>query len=56
MMLELGLVGEAVHRFPDAYAAITDYARLYRVPSPQRQIRIIASSAAILTTIPAEIQ
>ncbi len=56
LMLELGLVGEAVYEFPDAYAAITDYARLYRVPSPQRQIRIIASSAAILTSIPAEIQ
>ena len=56
LMLELGLVGDAIHQFPDAYASITDYARLYRVRSIQREIRIIASSAAILQTIPAEIR
>ncbi len=56
LMLEVGLIGQAIQQFPDAYAAITDYARLYRVRGPQRQIRIIASSAAILKTIPKEIQ
>ncbi len=56
LMLEVGLVGEAVHQFPDAYASITEYARLYRVRSTHSQIRIIASSASILPTIPAEIQ
>lgn len=56
LMLNLGLVGEAIHQFPDAYASITDYARLYRVESVHSQIRIIASSGSILRTIPAEIQ
>lgn len=56
LMLEVGLVGEAIHQFPDAYASITDYARLYRARSVHSEIRIIASSAAILQTIPGEIQ
>lgn len=56
LMLEVGLVGEAIHRFPDAYASITDYARLYCLRSVHSEIRIIASSAAILQTIPREIQ
>ena len=56
LMLEVGLVGEAIHQFPDAYASITAYARLYRVHSTHSEIRIIASSAVILRTIPAEIQ
>ena len=55
LMLQVGLVGEAVHQFPDAYASITDYARLYQVRSVHSQVRIIASSAAILQSIPAEI-
>jgi hypothetical protein len=56
LMLEAGLVGEAIHQFPDAYASITDYARLYRARAVHSVIRIIASSAAILQTIPGEIQ
>ena len=56
LMLQTGLVGEAIHRFPDTYASITEYARLYRVRSVHSQIRIIASSAAILPTVPAAIQ
>ena len=56
LMLESGLVGEAIHQFPDAYASITDYARLFRARSVHSEIRIIASSAAILQTIPSEIQ
>ncbi|MDE2749444.1 MAG: hypothetical protein OXI34_10805 [Chloroflexota bacterium] len=56
LMLEAGLVGEAIHQFPDAYASITDYARLYRARSLHCEIRIIASSAAIMQTIPGEIQ
>ena len=55
LMLEVGLVGEAIHQFPDAYAAVTDYARLYLVPSTHSVIRIIGSSAAILQQIPPEI-
>lgn len=56
LMLEVGLVGEAIRQFPDVYASITDYARLYRARSIHSEIRIIASSAAILQTIPGEIQ
>lgn len=56
LMLEVGLVGDAIHQFPDAYASITDYARLYRVRSVHSEIRIIASSAAILQTIPVDLR
>ena len=56
LMLALGLVGEAIRQFPDAYASVTDYARLYRARSTHTEIRIIASSAAILPTIPSAIR
>ena len=36
LMLQTGLVGEAIHQFPDAYASITDYARLYQVDTIQK--------------------
>ena len=36
LMIQAGLVGPAVRQFPDAYASITDYARLYLVRSPHR--------------------
>ena len=55
LLLEAGLVGAAIHQFPDAYASVTDYARLYVARTPDRPARIIASSGAILTAIPAEI-
>ena len=55
LMLAMGLVGEAIHQFPDAYASITEYARLYQVQSVHSVVRIIASSAGILQDIPAEI-
>lgn len=56
LMIDLGLVGPAIRQFPDAYASITDYARLYTVYSPNRVIRIIASSGTLLQSIPPEIQ
>lgn len=56
LMLDLGLIGDAIHQYPDAYASITDYARLYTVSTPAKAVRIIANSAAILQNIPAEIQ
>lgn len=55
LMLQTGLVGEAIHQFPDAYASITDYARLYIVPTPHKPVRIIASSGTMLNQVPAEI-
>ncbi|MCY3779160.1 MAG: hypothetical protein OXG78_02525 [Chloroflexi bacterium] len=56
LLLGVGLVGEAIHQFPDAYASITDYARLYQVRSVSSLIRIIASSGAILPDIPMELR
>ena len=56
LLLRVGLVGEAIHQFPDAYASITDYARLYQARAARNVIRIVASSAAILQNIPAEIR
>ncbi|MYH66687.1 MAG: hypothetical protein F4136_13805 [Chloroflexi bacterium] len=55
LMRETGLVGEAIERFPDAYATITDSARLYLARSPHCQARIIAGSAAILPKIPRDL-
>ncbi len=56
LMLDLGLVGDAIRQFPDAYASITDYARLYRARALHCEVRLIASSATMLPTIPREIQ
>ena len=56
LMIRVGLVGPAVQQFPDAYASITAYARLYQVQTANGLIRIIASSGTILKRIPAEIQ
>lgn len=56
LMTQVGLVGEAIHQFPDAYAAITDYARLYQVRSSHSTIRIIASSAAFMRSPPPDVE
>ncbi len=56
LMIDLGLVGPAIRQFPDAYASISDYARLYTVSTPYSVIRIIASSGTLLKSIPPEIQ
>lgn len=55
LMLQSGLIGEAVRQFPDAYAPITDSARLYQVNLPKSSVRIIASSASLLQSIPADL-
>lgn len=53
LMLEAGLIGEAILRFADAYASITDYARLYvAMTQGQRPIRLIANSANMLRELP----
>lgn len=56
LMLYSGLVGEAILQFPDAYAALTDHAKLYVVETGRAAVRIIASSAALLPDVPPEIQ
>ena len=55
LLLKTGIIGQAVLQFPDAYASITDSARLYLVDTPQSQIRIIASSANRLEQIPSDL-
>lgn len=52
LMLETGLIGQAILQFPNAYASITDYARLYQVQTPSRLIQIVASSASLLQQPP----
>jgi hypothetical protein len=54
LLLRAGVIGPAVLQFPDAYAAITETARLYTVqPAAGSVVRIIASSASLLDSIPA---
>lgn len=55
LLLNTGVIGPAVLQFPDAYATITETARLYQVDTPNSTIRIIASSATLLDSIPAGI-
>ncbi len=55
LMLKTGIIGEAILTFPDAYASITEAAQLYRVDTPHTPVQIIASSAALLDSIPASI-
>ena len=56
LMLEAGLVGPAIRQFPEAYASITAYARLYQSRGPATLARIIAGSASLLQNIPAELR
>lgn len=55
LMLDTGLIGEAVKQFPDAYASITDYAKLYHVATPHQLVRIVASSGSMMQTVPSDI-
>lgn len=55
LMLQTGMIGPAILQFPDAYASITDYARLYVARAAHSPLRIIASSAALLNDLPAEL-
>jgi hypothetical protein len=52
LMLRTGLIGEAVLRFPDAYASITETMRLYGVRTPVSDIRIVAGGAIRLDSLP----
>lgn len=48
LMLEAGLIGQAILRFPNAYASLTEEARLYTVQHTTARIRFIANSANLL--------
>jgi len=52
LMLATGMIGPAVLQFPDAYAAITDSARLYVITTTKTPVKVIGSSAARLATLP----
>ena len=55
LLLDTGLVGSAILRFPNAYASITDHARLYiGKTSTDRNIRIIANSANMVHDLPSD--
>lgn len=56
LMLRTGLIGEAILQFPDAYASITETARLFIVRTTHTPVRIIASSASLLTDVPPELR
>jgi hypothetical protein len=49
LMLETGLIGQAILQFPDAYASITEMARLFVVETKTRPVRLIASSGTQMT-------
>lgn len=55
LLLATGLIGAAILQFPDAYASITDTARLYVVNTGHTPVRIIASSLSRLDHIPADL-
>jgi len=55
LLLATGLIGAAILQFPDAYATITDTARLYVVNTGHTPVKIIASSLSRLEHVPAEI-
>ena len=52
LMLDTGLIGQAILRFPNAYASLTEYARLYTVKTATHTIRLIASAANMVTQLP----
>jgi hypothetical protein len=56
LMLRTGLIGEAILQFPDAYASITETARLYFVQTTHTPVFIIASSATMLQDVPNELK
>ncbi|MGB1285511.1 MAG: hypothetical protein ACPG7F_03170 [Aggregatilineales bacterium] len=55
LMLASGLIGQAILKFPGAYASITDHARLYQVMYVDKLIQIIAGSATMLRQLPDDI-
>lgn len=56
LMLKVGMIGQAILRFPDAYASITDIARLYYIDLPGTTLKWIAGSASMLQTLPPNIE
>lgn len=55
LMLQTGLVGEAILQFPDAYAAITTHVHLYTVRTTAAPVRLIAGEGIKLQSLPPEL-
>jgi hypothetical protein len=51
LMLETGLIGQAILQFPGAYASITEVARLFVVETKHQPIRFIASAGTLLPSV-----
>jgi hypothetical protein len=56
LMLKVGMVGEAIVQFPDAYAALTENAKLYVVQTTHTPVRFIAGSTTLLTNLPPDLR
>jgi hypothetical protein len=56
LMLRVGMVGEAILQYPDAYASITENAKLYVVRTTHTPVRFIAGSASLLPDVPDELR
>jgi len=56
LMLKVGLVGEAILQFPDAYASITAAAKLYTVITLHTPVRFIAGDSILLPDLPRELR
>jgi len=56
LMLDTGLVGQAILRFPGAYASLTEHTRLYQVETHVRPVRIIAGSGSLLQRLPTDLE
>lgn len=56
LMLKVGMVGEAILQYPDAYASITENAKLYVVTTTHTPVRFIAGGASLLPEVPDELK
>ncbi len=55
LLLDVGLIGAAVLRFPQAYASITEVVRLYVAETPHQPVQIVAGAASMLHQLPKEL-
>ncbi len=56
LMMRVGMIGEAMLQFPDAYAAITETMQLYTIHTTQTPVQLIAGSVTLLPDLPDELK
>jgi hypothetical protein len=57
LLLQAGLIGRAILQYPNAYASITDHAKLYTATTTtETQVRLIASRATMLQQLPDDLR